>query len=220
MISLKDFEDYGRRSHLKASFEELERITDKWGFIRQMYMEIMPHIFEQANRTNNKIGINPYFYDWGKIFSPIEELAWNSIRSIGVPLYPQFPVFNYFIDFANPYARIGLELDGKEYHNAEKDRERDIMLYEKFDWKIFRIEGRETMVQSKNYYEIHEEYSDFGDEEERNNQIRHWLYNTSDGIIHALQNVYFSMTDDVDREFYEFSIEALQKHSLATFPIP
>lgn len=34
------FKEYGRRQFIKYHFSELEKITDKWGFIRQMYMEI------------------------------------------------------------------------------------------------------------------------------------------------------------------------------------
>jgi len=61
----------------------------------------------------------------------------------GIVLYPQFPIFNSFIDFANPYLKIGLELDGKDYHNLDKDYETDKKL-SRFGWKIFRVTGKEA----------------------------------------------------------------------------
>ena len=92
-------------------------------------MEIIPDIMMTSQQNINQ-QIDPYFIDWLLDFSPIEEIAWNSIRSRGVPLYPQFSLFNYFIDFANPVLKIGLEMDGKEFHDTEKDRERDTKLAE------------------------------------------------------------------------------------------
>jgi len=38
--------------------------------------------------------------------SPIEFNVWSDIRSNGLMFYPQFPVLNYFIDFADPIRKI------------------------------------------------------------------------------------------------------------------
>ncbi len=139
-LNYKDYIEHSYTRKLKLDYRELEKITDKWGYIRQVYMEKMPYIMEMAKFDISNM-IDPYLMDWLPIFTPIEVIAWNKIRSLGrIALYPQFPLFNYFIDFANPYLRIGLELDGKDFHDDVKDKLRDQKLSE-FGWKIYRVKG-------------------------------------------------------------------------------
>lgn len=94
--------------------------------------------------------IDPYaIYDWWKIFTPIEKLVWQDIRFVGIPMYPQYPVDNYFIDFADPIKKIGIEVDGKEFHqDVEKDELRQKQL-ENRGWKIYRIKGFQTLLENK-----------------------------------------------------------------------
>ncbi len=89
---------------------------------------------------------DPYgIYDWNAIFSPIEKLVWVEIRNLGLPFYPQYPVLNFFLDFADPIKKIGLELDGKDYHlDKEKDRRRQELI-ENEGWDVYRISGSTVM---------------------------------------------------------------------------
>ncbi|KAA5544850.1 DUF559 domain-containing protein [Adhaeribacter rhizoryzae] len=215
-LRYKKFKEYGRNQFIKNEFNELEKITDKWGFIRQMYMEMIPQIMEKA-QLDISVPISPYFLDWGTHFSPIEFNAWISIRAIRIALYPQFPLFNYFIDFANPYLRIGLELDGKDYHDEEKDKIRDELLY-KFGWKIFRVKGKETNTEFKDIYEIETDFSDFQDEEQRYESLSNWLLNSCDGVINALRIVYFEK-EHRDETIWSLAIQTLQSHNLVGFSI-
>lgn len=215
-ISYKQYLEYERRQFIKYEFNELEKITDKWGFIRQMYMELMPAIMERA-ANNIFVPIDPYFLDWGAHFSPIEQEAWISIRSMSIALYPQFPLFNYFVDFANPYLRIGVEMDGKDFHDEAKDKARDEMLF-KFGWKIFRIKGKETFTEFKHLDEIESDFEDYENEDQRNNDLSNWLLNSSDGVINALRIVYFDKEHD-NNLIYSLALESLSKHNLVGFPI-
>ncbi|WP_162427684.1 DUF559 domain-containing protein [Pontibacter pudoricolor] len=210
------YKEYSRREFIKYEFNQLEKITDKWGFIRQMYMELMPEIISAARR-DIAIPISPYFLDWSSHFSPIEFHAWCSIRAMRIALYPQFPLFNYFVDFANPYLRIGLELDGKDYHDVDKDKQRDELLY-KFGWKIFRVQGKETNTEYKESGEIESDYIDFQDENQRYNDLSNWLLNTSDGVINALRIVYFEK-EHHDELIWRLAIKTLEKHNLVGFTI-
>ncbi|HYF69131.1 MAG TPA: DUF559 domain-containing protein [Ohtaekwangia sp.] len=196
---------------LKVDFADLEKITDKWGYFRQIYMEMIPLILERAEK-DVITPVNPYPVDWGSFMSPIEFSAWCSIRSHYMALYPQFPLFNYFIDFANPYLRIGLEMDGKDYHNAEKDRSRDEMLL-RYGWKIFRIPGRECFVE----YQSYDLVSLMEDEEEKAEALRHWILNTSDGVIYALKKVYFERAEH--HKLYPEFIETLTNHRGSEFEV-
>lgn len=161
-------------------------------------------------------GIDPYFINWVNYFSPIETQAWQSIRCYGVPLYPQLPVLNYFLDFGNPYFKVGLELDGKDYHDTDKDRIRDEALFNA-GWKIFRISGSEMMnLRYKTPGELHEDYKI--DEEEREHEIRHWIMNTGDGIIAAMSYVYFNRSLIPER-YESTAYKSLENHRLANFEI-
>lgn len=82
-----------------------------------------------------------YFIDWLSYFSKIEWNAWQDIG--GRPFFPQWPVGGVFVDFAMPDHKVAVELDGKAYHDAEKDSERDRKLA-KLGWTTYRIPGRES----------------------------------------------------------------------------
>lgn len=112
---------------------------ERWQVIREVYEYYTPAIFAAAAK-HRRGRIDPYFLPWQ--FTPIEAIAWDQIRMLGTPLYPQVPVDRVFLDFANPYYKIGLELDGAEYHDRQRDLARDEVLL-KQGWHIYRIKGFE-----------------------------------------------------------------------------
>jgi very-short-patch-repair endonuclease len=85
--------------------------------------------------------------------SPIEKMFWAAYRFNTPPrlygLVPQFSVEGgkYFIDFALPDQKIGVELDGFDHHSStadiERDRKRQRYL-EKAGWRIIRFGGAEV----------------------------------------------------------------------------
>lgn len=102
--------------------------------IREAYKEYTPEIISGSRKSPYDLGI-----DWMGLFSPIEDNVWGSIRYLGLPLYPQYPVGPYFLDFADPIRKIGIEVDSMKWHrNKEKDllRQEEI---EKMGWRIIRI---------------------------------------------------------------------------------
>lgn len=205
-----------RMGRLNLDFNDLEEITDKWGFFRQIYMESLPYIMERA-KVDIVTPINPYPVDWVRHLSPIEFSAWCSIRSHYMALYPQFPVFNSFIDFANPYLRIGVEMDGKEFHDPIKDKTRDEKMW-KYGWRIFRIPGKECYVKFKHRDEIEEDFNEnHQDQEQRFSELEQWMTETSDGFFFSLKMVYFKKA--VDHELYDTAIYALHHHRGADFPL-
>ena len=169
----------------------------------------MPQIME-ASQDDIRGQIDPYFIDWLLKFTQIEDVAWDAIRSQGVPLYPELPLFNFFVDVGNPRVRVGLELDGKDWHDTEKDRERDELLSQ-YGWKIFRVKGSETRTP----YETPGELIERGaSSEERDHAIEHWLLNTCDGVVAAIDYVYFWEQPD---KYNGLCMRTLDKHRLANF---
>jgi len=106
--------------------------------IRSLYREMMPSIISSYPHVDTN------FIDWTEMMSIAEKLMWAEIKSIGFPMYPQFPVLGYFIDFADPVKKVGIEVDGKEFHTdweADEKRQKEM---EALGWKFYRITGSEV----------------------------------------------------------------------------
>lgn len=159
----------------------------KFQEIRDVYALALPEWQEDYEKTGN-MWFDPYLMDWD--FSPIEQLVWCDIRQLAVPFYPQIPVLNYFLDFGNPFLKIGIECDGKEWHDKERDAARDKRLAAE-GWMIFRIEGhecvREVDISGQNLDRAEREAIDRDK----------YFGSTSEGIIKAIKLAYFCDDPDV-----------------------
>lgn len=91
----------------------------------------------------NQYGIDPYAWDSLVSMTPIEWPMWQDIRSIGMVMYPQYPVGRFFVDFGNPVAKVAIECDGAAWHQdkaADKRRQDKI---ESMGWTVYRFTGRQ-----------------------------------------------------------------------------
>jgi hypothetical protein len=170
-----------RELAIQRRWEEGQYTSARWQIIRDAYSLRLPHILQT--------GTSPYFLDWWNAFTPIERYAWQDIRGRGLKLYPQFPALRYFIDFADPVLQIGVELDGKAFHDEHKDRARDAELWEQ-GWRIFRIPGRESLPCPSGYPWESDDWPDL-DHEDRVRSYCDWSLRWSEGFFWALQVVYY-----------------------------
>ncbi|WP_136420309.1 DUF559 domain-containing protein [Herbaspirillum sp. ST 5-3] len=166
---------------------------NKYLAIRNEYARIMPAWMDQYEKTGD-MRQDPYFMDWD--FSPIERQVWGDIRSLGLPFYPQIPVLNYFLDFGCPFLKIGIECDGKAWHDHELDKARDARIA-KQGWMIFRIEGHECNRTIEPWTEY--------EEEERMDLVEKYFMTTSEGILSAIKRRHFN---DEPCEQYQFLIDS------------
>jgi very-short-patch-repair endonuclease len=118
---------------------------NNWQLIREFYDMMNPAILKEKS---NEWAIDPYAWDTGLVtMTPIESWFWQDIRQANAVFYPQYPVEGFFLDFANPVAKVGIECDGHDYHlDKEKDRERDQKL-QALGWTIYRITGAECRIE-------------------------------------------------------------------------
>jgi hypothetical protein len=145
-----------------------------------------------------------------------------------MPLYPQYPVLNYFVDFGDPWQRIGIEADGWSYHDEGKDLRRDEELFE-LGWKVFRIPAAQTLPGCL------EPDDEFRELEERAQRARLslWLLETSDGIIRAIRALYYErwtpleyatrygLSEEMGDLFIRRCYQTLERHRLVTkFELP
>jgi very-short-patch-repair endonuclease len=116
--------------------------SNDWNRVRAFYDWASPMIL--AERAD-EWAIDPYAWCEGGMIrmTPIEEWLWADLREANAIIYPQYPVLRYFVDFANPVAKIAIECDGKDYHkDRDKDQARDAEL-EAIGWRVYRFAGWE-----------------------------------------------------------------------------
>lgn len=171
-----------------TNFQKLDAIGQ---YYRALENEIINH-----HKTRPNQSYRAYAFNWNSIFNVVEKMAWDCIRTKGnMPLYPQYPVLNYFLDFGNPIHKIGFEVDGKKWHNLENDISRDKKLKTE-GWTIYRVSGKEMMrTNYKEYFELNfdEDYSPLSGDNYW--QMGHWLTETGDGVLEALKIKYFTGLD-------------------------
>lgn len=181
------FSELVDRMEVSCLVQDEMEVGNKWEAIRLLYK-----LEDKAIRNRGSTyGIDPYVIDWSMLFTPIEMDAWCSIRGCGLPLYPQYPVDRFFVDFGDPVKRIALECDGKAYHDEAKDYERDLQLA-KLGWVVFRVTGSECHRAGVDISELVYDYSVNNIEaDEFEYKLYDWSMNTSDGVIYAINETYY-----------------------------
>ncbi|KAF5076351.1 ATP-dependent DNA helicase Rep [anaerobic digester metagenome] len=76
------------------------------------------------------------------IYTPIEKIFSEKLIENGISFKPQVKLGRFYVDFLVEFgnSKIIVECDGREYHNPNRDRERDKEL-KKEGYKIFRFSG-------------------------------------------------------------------------------
>ena len=112
---------------------------NRWGAIKNFYAVNEKTIMESPSWD---WAIPPYSWDdVTGLMTPIEDALWHDIREANAVFYPQWPVAGFFVDFANPVAKVALECDGREFHKDKaKDAARDAKLAE-LGWSVYRFPG-------------------------------------------------------------------------------
>jgi len=119
-------------------------MNEYWEAIRRHYKKADVFI---KQKPCNEWAIDSYAWNGLISLTPIEQALWCDIRQVGCVLYPQYPIEGFFVDYANPKAKVAIECDGRLYHlDHEKDAARDKKLSEK-GWFVYRISGRKCMTE-------------------------------------------------------------------------
>jgi hypothetical protein len=196
------------RRTLRGLQERWQRERDtpaRWEIIRKAYAT-------GIDKSVRRLG--PYILDWD--FTPIERDAWFDIRSMAIPLCPQFPVGRCFLDFGDPTLKIGVEMDGAQYHEEQRDRLRDELMWSQ-GWRVFRVAGRKARPTATtpllNQFDLKANGS-------FERELVDWGLRWSEGFFWALNNFYYKPTTKADRScarvildshhYIDFSLEIEQ----------
>lgn len=197
----------------RHDFNHKDNYFNRLRIAGQYWKENEERILKNSS-ANPRLWFNAEAFDWNRLFSPIEMDAWISLRGKCVPMYPQYQVLNYYVDFGNPHFKIALELDGKDYHDPVKDRKRDHELYHEAGWMVFRIPGSEMVKQFK-YTSDYEDWEWRENYDEVMADIRNWILNTGDGVIEAISRAYFSKIPlgRIGSEIHALCMRSLYNHT-------
>ncbi len=183
-------------------------LSERFSMIRRAYEKEMPEI-ERMWKAGEGDRIDPYFVDWLKLFTPIEFSVWQDIRGAYLPLFPQLPVLNYFVDFGNHFVKVAIECDGKQWHNPEKDGKRDRELAAE-GWIIYRVPGSVCNRVLPAPWEL-----DRRELSEKNfaYKVDRWFTTTASGVMYAIKQQHFDKAlSKWSEEFYRSFSQALSLH--------
>lgn len=148
-------------------------------------------------------------FDFYSIFTPIEFSVWQDIQSHNAPFLPQYPILNYFADFAEVEKKVVIECDGKQ-HDPAIDAIRDKAMAED-GWTVFRIPGWKCAKVS-NLHDLEESlrHEDIT-EEIFWRQVDDYFYKTSEGIVDAIWKLLY-IEPNYEGKYFSHMWNTLEKH--------
>jgi very-short-patch-repair endonuclease len=118
--------------------------VNRWQYIEYFYSQSRDRIMATPR---NEWAIDAYAWEPYMQMTPIEQWLWGDMRNAGAVFYPQWPIDGFFVDFANPVAKVAIECDGAAYHQDKaKDAARDDRL-EALGWRVYRITGSDCWTE-------------------------------------------------------------------------
>lgn len=125
---------------------------DFYKLLAKFYSSV--RLYEKGKELSSPLQwpIDPYQYQPAFMFSwsDAERQAWQIIRGSALCFFPQWPELSgiqkepfthYFLDFANPWIKVAIEIDGSQHlsaHVQKKDRRRDKRLLD-LGYTVYRI---------------------------------------------------------------------------------
>ncbi len=152
--------------------------------------------FSEATAGGNR-NLDPDIEDWFAILNEVQFNLYQDIKFAGLRLYPLYPVGPYFIDFGNPFEKIGVEIFYKNHGQPEKQGRIDY--FKSLGWTVYTIESRDTYDTA---YKLFDQQKDKFDVEELDQlDIEDWLKfmeenkeTNSQCLMHYLREKHFKNT--------------------------
>lgn len=138
-----------------------------------------------------------YLEDWKETMNDIEFKLFCDIRSIGVHLYPYYPVEHLMVDFANPFSKVAILIVYKKTDSKQHQEKVDFLT--KNGWKVYSMESKavtfsaEQLYRRTNYNSSkqlseleYESFLSFVNENSSNN---------SECLVYSIKEKYFKLED-------------------------
>lgn len=200
----KVLDEIMRQARVEAMWTGAQTKPDRWQALKRIYAVIEPELLEAGSDWTD-----PYFFDFANGQSPIESLLWQDLRSNRVGMYPEYPVARYFVDFWNPSLRIGIEADGKQWHDRQRDTQRDAEIFQKTGGLIIRVTGAECHRGEAPW--ARDDANDLP-EDEYDRLLADWYLRTSSGVVRAVSVIFGGLEPRGDER--RLADATLQQHCL------
>jgi very-short-patch-repair endonuclease len=113
--------------------------------LRKIYFKA----YETAMKEKN-YKLPTYPEDWKATLNEIEFKFYSDIKSIGVLLYPYYPVENIVVDFANPFEKIAVVI---QYKKSDIVKQEDKIKYlNQMGWTIYKMESKSVAYSAEELF--------------------------------------------------------------------
>lgn len=113
--------------------------------LRELYLKK----YEEALETGT-LKLPTYLEDWKETMNDIEFKFYSDLKSIGVLLYPYYPVDKIFVDFANPFAKVAVIIQYKK-SNENSIIEKANYLKQN-DWTVYIMPSKAVAFSAEDLY--------------------------------------------------------------------
>lgn len=96
----------------------------------------------------------PFEIDPLRLLNTAERMVNSDLYYFAMHMYPQYPILNYFVDFADPYRRVAIEVDGAKFH---QDGEKELRRHKEIEadgWTLYHITGAEAFGNIDSFYAL------------------------------------------------------------------
>lgn len=126
----------------RTGYEEIDSKTPperRDSIIRQEYASTYPWLTEYPTEGHcYKPRFMGFFYE----MTHHAEAAWDCQKAEGISMLPLFPVFHYFIDFADPYRKIAIFVEESETPWDDEAASTQDNILNLLGWTVYRIPNK------------------------------------------------------------------------------
>ncbi|MFL5765784.1 MAG: hypothetical protein ACJ77K_17695 [Bacteroidia bacterium] len=146
--------------------------------VKAIYEKLTLEAEEEGGSNYDKSrAMVPYIVDWGDYFNETERKIWDDLRTHGVWLYPKYPIDKYFIQFGNPFYKVGVHIT---YNNSVYDQSEKLLKLREQGWVIYEFPSKYVFESAEGLYmrlygdERSDNWFDDLSEEETEEMNRKW----------------------------------------------
>lgn len=163
--------------------------------LRRLYSEAYS---KSINEKNYKLPT--YLEDWRETMNEIEFKFYSDIKSIGVRLYPYYPVDSIIVDFANPFVKVAVIIIYKKSNT--KSIEERIKTLQKAEWTVYTLESRAVTYSAKELFNKKNPNAglDFEDLDRETflDFVTRFSGSNSECLLYAIRERHFDKSEDFD----------------------
>jgi hypothetical protein len=167
----------------------------------QLDLKWIRNRYEKAYRESLNTNCNTLDYhieDWHSVLNEVQRVIYDEIKSAGVRLYPFYPIGSGFINFGNPFKRIGIEILYKNF--GFKEKQEKIERFKIEGWTVYTFETKYiSYILEKLFDNVKDEY--YGesfeelDSEDKLNFIEKYMNTNLECLMYHIREELYEETD-------------------------